>query len=120
MDVADAFLALSKCLNYTRDYKKLSEPVFAFFLCVWTYTRHWLNLVMLWSVIYEFDLAPTWARTWNPSRKAFLPDWVQMQVFVPILLLQMLNLFWFYLILRILYRILRGQGAKDVREEDED
>lgn len=47
---------------------------------------------MLWSVWFEYKLAPSWARQWNPSRQALLPLWVQWQILTPIALLQLVNL----------------------------
>lgn len=41
------------------------------------------------------------------------------QVFVPIALIQLLNLFWYVLILRILVRTVRGKVIEDDRSEDE-
>lgn len=42
------------------------------------------------------------------------------QIFVPILLIQLLNLFWYFLIWRILIRTLRGKVPEDDRSDDED
>ena len=56
MDLPDTFLAFSKILNYLGMRAKLVS--FAVFLCVWTYFRHYLNIVMLWSVWTQFDLMP--------------------------------------------------------------
>lgn len=42
------------------------------------------------------------------------------QVFLPIFLLQLVNLFWSFLIWRILYRMITGTGLVDTREEGED
>jgi len=42
------------------------------------------------------------------------------QVFAPLLLLQLLNLFWYYLILRIAVRAIATSEADDVRSDDED
>ena len=33
-----------------------------------------------------------------------MPGWMQLQIFIPILLLQFLNIFWYILIWRIFYR----------------
>ncbi len=85
------------------------------------YFRHILNLVILYSVWTEFDLIPyvnlfsvtlllilsvasEHTRVWDPPRGVWLPYWMKYQIFVPIALLQLLNLFWYYLIMRILYR----------------
>jgi len=42
------------------------------------------------------------------------------QIFVPIFLIQLLNAFWYYLILRILVRTVRGKVIEDDRSEDEE
>jgi acyl-CoA-dependent ceramide synthase len=56
MDVSDVFLALAKCVNYLNE--TASQPVFAFFVVVWTYMRHYLNIKILYSVWTEFHLVP--------------------------------------------------------------
>ena len=77
---------------------------FIIFLCIWTYFRHWLNLVMLWSVYSEFDLMPETSKRWAPEDGVWMVWWMKYQIFVPILLLQLLNLFWYALIWRIAWR----------------
>ncbi|KAH9943467.1 TLC domain-containing protein [Epithele typhae] len=57
MDLPDAWLAFSKLLNYLQ-MERTKVAVFALFLCIWSYFRHWLNWVILWSVWFEFDLIP--------------------------------------------------------------
>ena len=42
------------------------------------------------------------------------------QVFLPILLLQLVNLFWSFLIWRVLFRMIFGPGLVDSREEGEE
>lgn len=42
------------------------------------------------------------------------------QIFIPILLLQLLNLVWYFLILRILVRAVFLNDRKDERSDDED
>ena len=103
MDIPDTFLAFSKILNYLR-FERAKIVSFIIFLCIWTYFRHWLNLVMLWSVYSEFDLMPETSKRWAPEDGVWMVWWMKWQVFAPILLLQVLNLFWYYLILRILWR----------------
>ena len=44
------------------------------------------------------------AKQWDFAQGVYLDSWMKYQVFTPLLLLQFLNLFWYYLILRILYR----------------
>jgi len=125
MDIPDTFLALSKLLNYMR-MERMKIVTFVIFMAIWTYAhhllshptsspsanhsmrrryfRHYLNLVILWSVYNEFDLMPETSKRWAPEEGVWMVWWMKWQIFVPILLLQALNLFWYYLILRIAYR----------------
>jgi acyl-CoA-dependent ceramide synthase len=103
MDIPDAFLAFSKLLNYMR-WEQTKNVSFAIFVVVWTYFRHWLNLVMLWSTWTQFDLVPEASKQWSPQDGVWLAWWMKYQIFFPIAALQALNLFWYYLILRILVR----------------
>ncbi|KAH7914205.1 TLC domain-containing protein [Hygrophoropsis aurantiaca] len=119
MDIPDAFLAFSKLLNYMR-WGKSKVVSFVVFLCVWTYFRHWLNLVMLWSVWYEFDLVPETAKRWSVKDGVWLTWWMKYQMFAPILLLQLLNLFWYFLMWRILIRSIVKASMTDERSDDED
>ncbi|KAL8277686.1 hypothetical protein RQP46_009959 [Phenoliferia psychrophenolica] len=66
MDIPDIFLAASKCLNYV-GLQHTSEVSFVALLLVWTYMRHYLNCVILWSVWTEFDLIPAFYRTWTET-----------------------------------------------------
>ncbi|KAK8854891.1 hypothetical protein IAR55_003630 [Kwoniella newhampshirensis] len=119
MDVSDVFLALAKCVNYVSE--AASPPVFAVFVAVWTYLRHYLNLWILWSVWYEFDLiAPENRSAFKPLDDKWLAPWMKWQIFVPILVLQFINLFWYFLIWRILIRALLKNPLSDDRSDDED
>jgi len=119
MDVSDIFLALSKCLNYLK-LETASMVSFAWFVCVWTYGRHYLNLRILFSVYYEFELIPTWAQRWAPEDGVWMAPWMKLQVFAPLALLQAVNLFWYFLIWRILYRAIFKSQLADERSDDED
>ncbi|KEI41322.1 uncharacterized protein L969DRAFT_92552 [Mixia osmundae IAM 14324] len=120
MDVPDSWLATSKLLNYLPHTQRLSEYTFGIFLGIWTYFRHWQNLRMLWSVWFEYhDLVPASAVKWDPPTYWLLP-WMRYQIFTPILLLQFVNLFWYFLMWRIVFRMFNGHAASDVREDEED
>jgi len=119
MDIPDVFLAFSKLLNYIQ-YERAKAVSFVFFVGVWTYFRHYLNLVMLWSVWTEFDLMPETSRRWFPADGVWMVWWMKYQIFAPILLLQCLNLYWYFLILRILYRAVMSDEITDDRSDDED
>jgi len=83
------------------------------------YFRHFLNIKILWSVVYEYAHAPEWTRRWSGSEGVFLDDWVQYQIFLPLFLLQVINLFWYYLMIRILVRAVRKTDIDDDRSDDE-
>ncbi|KAJ7146850.1 TLC domain-containing protein [Mycena epipterygia] len=107
MDIPDAFLALSKLLNYIQ-WERSIYVVFAAFFAAWTYFRHYLNLVILWSVWSEIP------------RHTTLPGSLRWAAFGALCLLQGLNLFWYYLIIRIAVKAVRTAKAEDVRSDDED
>jgi acyl-CoA-dependent ceramide synthase len=88
---------------------------------VWTYFRHYLNLWILWSVYHDFDLIPVAERTlFDPLNGKWMDWWMKWQIFTPIALLQCLNLFWYFLIWRILFRVVFLNIQKDERSDDED
>ncbi|EKM55309.1 uncharacterized protein PHACADRAFT_120551 [Phanerochaete carnosa HHB-10118-sp] len=119
MDIPDIFLGLSKVMNYIQ-YDKSKVCVFTILVGTWTYFRHYLNIVMLWSVWTQFDLMPETSKRWEAKDGVWMVWWMKYQIFVPILLLQFLNLFWYFLILRIACRALHDIGTSDDRSDDED
>ncbi|KAF9446956.1 longevity assurance proteins LAG1/LAC1 [Macrolepiota fuliginosa MF-IS2] len=120
MDIPDMFLAASKILNYIQ-WDTAKMYAFVLFIGVWTYFRHYLNLVILWSVWHEYDLIPESSRRWVWSEGVYMLPWMKYQVFAPLLLLQLLNVFWYYLMMRILWsRAIVTRTADDDRSDDED
>lgn len=116
MDTSDIFLAISKTLNYLDS--AWAGPSFIFFIFVWVYLRHYLNIVILWSVLTEF-------RTIGPFDLSFADQqykcWIsEVITFVLIFALQLVNLYWLFLIVRILVRYVIGGVTKDERSDDED
>lgn len=119
MDWSDVFLAAAKMCNYL-SLKRASEFVFGFFVLVWSYTRHYLNLYLLYSVWTEFDKIPLWAQRWSPEDGVWMVWWMKYQIWTPIFLLQIVNLFWYFRIWRILLRALFSSELADERSDDED
>ncbi|KAJ7721217.1 TLC domain-containing protein [Mycena metata] len=111
MDIPDMFLALSKLLNYIQ-WNTVNNFVLAAFVLSWGYFRHYLNLTILWSVWFQFE-------HYIPSPETFPPH-VWHTAFAALVLLQALNLFWGYLIVRIVVRVVTTSKAADVRSDDED
>lgn len=119
MDIPDAFLASTKLMHYIQ-WHNVKNYTFALFILVWTYFRHYLNLKILWSVWYEFDLIPESSKVWRVADGTYLVHWMRYQVFLPLALLQLLNLFWYYLMMRILVRAVITKNVEDERSDDED
>ncbi|RKP31457.1 longevity assurance proteins LAG1/LAC1 [Metschnikowia bicuspidata] len=116
MDVSDFFLAFSKTLNYLNS--PASGPFFAFFVFVWIYLRHYINLRILWSVLTEFRTVGEWELNWDTQQ---YKSWIsQPVVFGLLFALQLLNAYWLFLIIRILYRYVLGGVAEDDRSDGED
>ncbi|KAJ7668041.1 TLC domain-containing protein [Mycena rosella] len=118
MDIPDTCFAFSKLLNYIQ-WERAKVFSFAFFFCVWTYFRHYLNLRILWSIWTEFDLIPLHARQWTPTEGTYLVGWMKYQIFGALALLQALNLFWYYLIVRVAVRTIIMSETDDDRSDDE-
>ncbi|CDK24098.1 unnamed protein product [Kuraishia capsulata CBS 1993] len=115
MDISDWFLGLSKSFNYVN--ARITGPFFAVFTVVWFYLRHYLNIKILWSVLTEFRTVGPFELSWEDQQ---YKCWIsQPIVFVLIFALQLVNLLWFFLILRILYRYVVLHVEEDVRSESE-
>ncbi|KAG9006037.1 hypothetical protein FRB94_001018 [Tulasnella sp. JGI-2019a] len=118
MDTSDIFLASALMLHHVK-LEMAANIVFAMLVFVWTYMRHYLNLYFLYSVYYDFDLIPLWAQRWSPREGVWMAGWMRWQIFTPLFLLQLVNLFWYFLILRIGYRALtKKKELADEREDD--
>ncbi|SCV01414.1 LAME_0G16050g1_1 [Lachancea meyersii CBS 8951] len=115
MDVSDLFLSLSKTFNYMDSV--LTPPFFFLFVASWTYLRHYVNIKILWSVLTEFRTVGNY--TLNFATQQY-KCWIALPiVFTLIFALQMVNLYWLFLILRILYRLIFKGIQKDDRSDTE-
>ena len=108
------FLEVGKCFNYTSKnplHKKWAGPttdtIFALFALSFFITRLLLYPQLVYSLVVEApDVMGMWDGYW---------------IFAVLLLgLQGLHVFWFYLIVRMIRRVLLSGGVeKDVRSDDE-
>ncbi|EAU84867.2 longevity-assurance protein 1 [Coprinopsis cinerea okayama7 len=118
MDIPDSFLAASKLLNYMQ-WNRAKIVSFVTFIAVWTYFRHYLNLKILWSCLFETQLVPESSKIWSFENGTYMVNWMPFMVFGSIFALQILNLFWYYLMWRILIRAIITREADDDRSDDE-
>lgn len=93
-------------------------PYYLWFVGMWIYLRHYLNIRILWSLLTEFKTIGPFELNWATGQ---YKCWIS-QYLATILLsaLQALNLFWLFLIIRIAYRYLVFNVAEDDRSDAED
>jgi len=88
-DVSDFFLATSKVLNYIDS--PITEPYFIMFIGIWTYMRHYLNLRILLSILYEFKTVGPFELNWETQQ---YKCWISQAIsFALLAILQAVNVF---------------------------
>ncbi|KAK5119026.1 hypothetical protein LTR62_000237 [Meristemomyces frigidus] len=131
-DLSDLFLATAKTLNYLDHWA--TSGFFAVFVFIWAYLRHYINLIILKSLLPAAEITiPYTSYTIRSGEFStigpYILDWPAQQykcwishpiAFVLLACLQLINVFWFYLILRILWRIVVTSEKKDDRSDEED
>jgi acyl-CoA-dependent ceramide synthase len=106
----------SKTLNYLDS--AITPYYFGTFIAVWVYLRHVLNLKILWAVLTEFRTVGPYELNWETQQ---YKCWIsQIITFALLASLQAVNLFWLFLILRILKNYVFNSVGKDERSDDED
>ncbi|KAI0203257.1 TLC domain-containing protein [Astrocystis sublimbata] len=142
MDIVDIFLPLAKCLKYL-GFSTLCDVMFGMFMVSWFVARHIFYNLVCWNLYKDaMNIMPhgcfhgTKANLQGPTP---IPDgwrhWVEpfrnpqgtvcwsqsvMNGFLYTLLgLQVITIFWFFLIVRVAVRVLRGGSADDPRSDDE-
>ncbi|KAK4123520.1 longevity assurance proteins LAG1/LAC1 [Parathielavia appendiculata] len=115
-DISDFFLATSKTLNYLDHW--LTGPYYFTFMCVWIYLRHYLNLRILFSLFTEYKTVGPYELNWETQQyKCALSFVITLALLSS---LQALNLFWLFFIIRIAYRFVVHNVAKDDRSDAEE
>jgi acyl-CoA-dependent ceramide synthase len=103
----------SKILNYIDS--PIVGPYFFLFMCVWGYTRHYLNLQLLYSILTTFTTVGPYELNWETQQyKCWIAQYIS---FTLLAALQAVNLFWWFFICRIAYRFIVYNTADDDRSE---
>ncbi|PIA18931.1 longevity assurance proteins LAG1/LAC1 [Coemansia reversa NRRL 1564] len=118
MDSSDIFLSGTKCLRYLK-MDKLSVVGFTTFMLSWIYTRHYLYIKIMLSIIYESRQYIS-DDIWDPAKGAYYNANVQLAFTILLGILQLLLIYWFALVLRIVYRIIFLGNLEDNRSDSED
>lgn len=106
----------SKTLNYLDSV--IVAPYFCSFVGIWIYLRHVLNLKILWAVLTEFRTVGPFELNWETQQyKCWISQYI---TFALLASLQAVNLFWLFLILRILANYIFTNVTKDERSDDEE
>jgi len=102
-------------LNYAH-LEMLCNICFALFTLSWLVTRHGLYFFIVRSIVYtEIDLK------WDPENQYYFSATVRNGYLVGFAILQILLIFWFYLILKIIYNIVFvKQKSADIRSSDDE
>ncbi|CDO71382.1 hypothetical protein BN946_scf184908.g140 [Trametes cinnabarina] len=115
MDLCDIFLPLAKMFRYL-GMSTVCDATFVLFLSSWFVTRHVLFLLVIKATWTAWFTVP---RVWDPERGQFMTKKTYFGFFTMLVALQIIQLIWFWMICRVAYRVVTGQGAEDTRSDDE-
>ncbi|TFY74866.1 hypothetical protein EWM64_g9148 [Hericium alpestre] len=117
MDFCDIILPAAKMLRYL-GYRTLCDIMFGIFVISWFITRH---VLFVWVTIWTYNDLPRVAGLgWDVEKRHYLTrtNWI---IFVVLLcLLEVIQSIWSFMIYRVVWRVVMGQGAEDTRSDDED
>lgn len=143
MDLIDLILPAAKLLKYC-GYQTACDIAFGVFIVTWFITRHILYMWVLWSIYAHipeeiqygcytgstqslqgpFPVPNDWEHlTWPFRDPVGMVCWnnnIKWAFLGMLLALQGILLMWFTMIIKVAYKVLSGQGADDVRSDDED
>jgi acyl-CoA-dependent ceramide synthase len=121
MDNGDAFLAAAKMLKYM-NYQTMCDVMFGLFLVSWVVCRHALYLFFTYSAATDGTRMMTPDCHYDSDGDLVLCGSLNVhRTFVGLLLLlHCLILVWFYMIIKVVIKILRGGNAEEPRSDDED
>ncbi|EXJ81157.1 hypothetical protein A1O3_07447 [Capronia epimyces CBS 606.96] len=143
MDIVDVILPTAKILKYLH-YNVVCDIAFGIFMVTWFFTRHVLFPMVLYSIYAHIPqeiqygcykgsvldlqgpLPPPndWGHLMQPFRDPVgLVCWnnkIKWSFLISLIALQVVLLVWFAAIIRVAYKVVTGQGADDVRSDDED
>ncbi|OCH92204.1 longevity assurance proteins LAG1/LAC1 [Obba rivulosa] len=115
MDWCDIFLPLAKMLRYL-SFSTLCDATFVWFLVSWLVTRHALFMIVIKSTWDARWMTPP---IWDFDDAHDLTNVMWWGCFLMLVALQFIQLMWFWMICRVAWRVVSGQGAEDERSDDE-
>lgn len=120
MDFVDIWLLLAKVLRYCGFQNACDFTFFVFFFS-WILLRHGLYNYLVYFTWSKLEILVDLPRCTNVVGDVNCLDIGLIHVFYALLIfLQGITILWMYLILRVLYKIMTGSSAEDVRSDSED
>ncbi|CAM0138159.1 unnamed protein product [Umbelopsis sp. WA50703] len=122
MDFADILLPFAKILNYL-NLRTICDIAFGLFAVSWLVTRHILFTIIIWSTAFsrpQDDPQKYMDMKWEPEKGKYFTPTTQKIYLGLFLLLDMIILFWFAMILKVIIKVLTGNAASDTRSDSED
>ena len=93
-------------------------PYFSVFIAIWIYLRHYINLRILFATLTSFATVGPYVLDWDAQQ---YKCWIsQIITFTLLAVLQSINLFWLFYIVRIAYNIVFRSAVADVRSDVEE
>ncbi|KZV75158.1 longevity assurance proteins LAG1/LAC1 [Peniophora sp. CONT] len=117
MDCCDLIFPVAKMLRYL-GYQTACDLAFVTFMMSWLYTRHFLFVRIIWST--AFDLPVKVPMVWEPERGSYMSLHVVHGFVAMLCALEVIQMVWCFMIFRVAYRVVAGQGADDSRSDDEE
>lgn len=117
MDFSDILLCMAKMLNYLEG-GWACDVMFSLFVLSWIVTRHYVFPKIIWAIYTQVPLDIPWA--WNPSEGLFVCTSFWVGFLVLLLFLEILLIVWLWLILRIMWGVIMGNGADDERSDSDE
>ena len=108
-------LQTSKSLHYVDS--RFTVPYFSFFITVWVYMRHYINLKILYSLVTTYSVVGPFELNWETQQyKCWISQYI---TFTLLAFLQAINLFWLVYILKIALNMVIKDDLKDERSDEE-
>ncbi|ESW97214.1 hypothetical protein KL918_000822 [Ogataea parapolymorpha] len=121
MDIVDVFLSFAKILKYC-GYQTFCDTMFAVFMISWIALRH-----VVYNYVFYHAYQNAYKMHGTCEELAPLGDYkiCYPKHTINILLtllggLQVITIFWMFLIAKVAYRVISGDSADDVRSDDSD
>jgi len=117
-NATDVFYYHAKMFKYM-EWERTSTSILVMFLFVWIYTRHFIFgwiLYSLWAELPQYISVTAW----DSAAGYYYSDSLWFFFALALVALQGLMIYWFYLIMRVVYRVVLGGDGSDPTDGSDD